>query len=164
MIIQQQRNFLQKVMKLKLIELSVDSVALLFNISFFMFLFISGILYKNLNTMRLLCKERELRESVDEKRSRNLAELSLITDKEKELQYDLRLTQDALREEKNKSERLLDQVVFTKLLLWHNKRISAALYSFKKMIALWIRLTDIVDKRAQKHEHGPGDELQISIK
>lgn len=58
----------------------------------------------------LLFKERELRENVDEKRSRNLAELSLLTDKEKELQFDLRHTQDALREEKNRSERLLDQV------------------------------------------------------
>lgn len=39
-----------------------------------------------------------------------MAELSLLTDKEKELQYELRQTEEALREEKHRNDRLLDQV------------------------------------------------------
>lgn len=44
----------------------------------------------------------------------SLAELSHLTDREKDLQRDLRLVEDALREEKKRSERLLNQVMSLK--------------------------------------------------
>ena len=51
-----------------------------------------------------------MRETTDGRRSQNLLELSMLSDKEKQLQFQLRQTQDMLREEKNRSERYLEQV------------------------------------------------------
>ena len=55
-------------------------------------------------------QERELRENTDVKRSQNLAELSVLSDRERSLQEELLRAEETIRKEKNRSENYLDQV------------------------------------------------------
>lgn len=52
-----------------------------------------------------------MRETTDERRSKNLVELSMLSDKEKQLQFQLRQTQELLREEKARNAHYTEQVI-----------------------------------------------------
>ena len=51
-----------------------------------------------------------MRENTDVKRSQNLAELSVLSDRERSLQEELLRAEETIRKEKNRSENYLDQV------------------------------------------------------